>query len=228
VKPIYVVEPHADTAVLERDLLEDAGFTVRVVLPDDARAALERAPSGCSWSRPVLRTAPPLRRSSRRQIGRAFRWSSPPPHDRISIAGDPRQPCCSSRSASRSSSRRSAPISRRSDLATRALERRRSRCRPRSGRVDPFPGVERESRPEESVDPIRIRSARFTIHRRALPARRSARGRMPTKGVRHRRGRAALPEAKSPRFLRGIEGLGVSAEGIEPSTYGLRVHCSAN
>ena len=40
-KSIYVVEPHADTAILERDLLQDAGFTGRVAVPDDAQAALD-------------------------------------------------------------------------------------------------------------------------------------------------------------------------------------------
>jgi DNA-binding response OmpR family regulator len=40
VKTIYVVEPHSDTAALETDLLQDAGFTVRVVSADAAEAAL--------------------------------------------------------------------------------------------------------------------------------------------------------------------------------------------
>jgi DNA-binding response OmpR family regulator len=40
VKTIYVVEPHSDTAALETDLLQDAGFDVRVVSAEDARAAL--------------------------------------------------------------------------------------------------------------------------------------------------------------------------------------------
>jgi DNA-binding response OmpR family regulator len=40
VKTIYVVEPHSDTAALETDLLQDAGFEVRVVSAEDAEAAL--------------------------------------------------------------------------------------------------------------------------------------------------------------------------------------------
>jgi len=40
VKTIYVVEPHSDTAALEMDLLQDAGFGVRVVTADDAESAL--------------------------------------------------------------------------------------------------------------------------------------------------------------------------------------------
>jgi len=40
VKTIYLVEPHSDTAALETDLLQDAGFDVRVVSAHDAQAAL--------------------------------------------------------------------------------------------------------------------------------------------------------------------------------------------
>jgi DNA-binding response OmpR family regulator len=40
VKTIYLVEPHSDTAALETDLLQDAGFEVRVVSAHDAQAAL--------------------------------------------------------------------------------------------------------------------------------------------------------------------------------------------
>jgi DNA-binding response OmpR family regulator len=40
VKTIYVIEPHSDTAALETDLLQDAGFDVRVVSVQDAQAAL--------------------------------------------------------------------------------------------------------------------------------------------------------------------------------------------
>ena len=45
-KLIYVVEPHADTAILETDLLQDAGFAVRVVSPDDAGIAIEAGVAG--------------------------------------------------------------------------------------------------------------------------------------------------------------------------------------
>jgi len=45
-KLIYVVEPHADTAILETDLLEEAGFGVRVVSPDDAGTAIEAGVAG--------------------------------------------------------------------------------------------------------------------------------------------------------------------------------------
>ena len=45
-KPIYVVEPHVDTAILETDLLEEAGFAVRVVSPDDAGTAIETGEAG--------------------------------------------------------------------------------------------------------------------------------------------------------------------------------------
>jgi len=40
VKLIYVVEPHSDTAALEVDLLQDAGFGVRVVTAAAAETAL--------------------------------------------------------------------------------------------------------------------------------------------------------------------------------------------
>jgi len=40
VKTIYVVEPHSDTAALEMDLLQEAGFDVRIVTADGAEAAL--------------------------------------------------------------------------------------------------------------------------------------------------------------------------------------------
>ena len=36
-----LLEPHADTAILESDLLQEAGFAVRVVSPDDAGTAIE-------------------------------------------------------------------------------------------------------------------------------------------------------------------------------------------
>ena len=39
-KTIYVVEPHSDTATLEMDLLQEAGFNVRIVTADGAEAAL--------------------------------------------------------------------------------------------------------------------------------------------------------------------------------------------
>jgi DNA-binding response OmpR family regulator len=40
VKTIYVVEPHSDTAALELELLQDAGFLVRVGSSTDAWTAL--------------------------------------------------------------------------------------------------------------------------------------------------------------------------------------------
>ena len=45
-KLIYVVEPHADTAILETDLLQEAGFAVRVVSPEDAGIAIEAGDAG--------------------------------------------------------------------------------------------------------------------------------------------------------------------------------------
>lgn len=41
-KTIYVVEPHSDTAALERNLFQDAGFDVRVVSAEAAEADLAR------------------------------------------------------------------------------------------------------------------------------------------------------------------------------------------
>ena len=52
-KLIYVVEPHADTAILESDLLQEAGFAVRVVSPDDAGTASSRQPPGRGLPRSV-------------------------------------------------------------------------------------------------------------------------------------------------------------------------------
>jgi DNA-binding response OmpR family regulator len=46
VKLIYVVEPHADTAILETELLQEAGFAVRIVSPDDAGTAIEVGDAG--------------------------------------------------------------------------------------------------------------------------------------------------------------------------------------
>jgi hypothetical protein len=63
VKHIYVVEPHSDTAALEMDLLQGAGFGVRVVTAQGAEAAL------LSDEGPTSSAAPVAERTGRDGLG---------------------------------------------------------------------------------------------------------------------------------------------------------------
>jgi hypothetical protein len=109
-----------------------------------------------------------------------------------------------------------APTSRSSDYS-RILQGLHGRGDAAASRLRGLTGVEREPRPEERVQAVRIRPARSTIHRRG--------SRGATERVRPFRTRgsdiAPAPE-ESPDSGGESRAWEVSAEGIEPSTYGLR------